>query len=144
MLNFRKEYIYSPRKNYNKNSIKELRNGIIIIGRNNYLFELKLEDNTYKLRVIAKLNDIILDVNELQDQRIIVITNENIIVYNKENDEYSIKNEYKIKDTWKIIPVSSNHRFYKHFHQYYSSELLPNNRLLLNSFSTEFSYNNGC
>ena len=44
LLNFRKEYIYSPGKNYNKNSIKELRNGIIIIGRNNYLFELKLED----------------------------------------------------------------------------------------------------
>ena len=41
---FRRKYIYSPGKNYNKNSIKELRNGIIIIGRNNYLFELKLED----------------------------------------------------------------------------------------------------
>ena len=52
--------------------------------------------------------------------------------------------EYPIKNTWKIIPVSSKHRFFGKFNQYYSSELLPNNRLLLNSFSTELSYNGGC
>ena len=141
---FSKKYIYNPEGNCNKNSVKELSNGKIIIGRDKYLFELKLEDNTYKLKVIAKFNDILLDVNELPDQRIIAITNKNIIVFNKEKEEYIIKNEYQIKETWKIIPVSSKDDYYRYFHQYFSSESLPNNRLLLNSFSTEFSYHHGC
>ena len=40
--------------------------------------------------------------------------------------------------------MSSTERFYGSFHQYYSSEILPNDRLLFNSYSTELCYNHGC
>ena len=75
---------------------------------------------------------------------IIIISNNKIKILNNENGKYIVQKEYPIKENWKIIPVSSKERFYGEFHQYYSSELLPNNRLLLNSFSTELSYNGGC
>ena len=108
-----------------------------MIGRDNYLFQLKLKEKDYEVKIVNKLNDIILDINELPDHRIIVITDNNIIVFNQEKDEYIIKRQYPIKDSWKIVAVSSTERFYENFHQYYSSEILPNKRLLLNSFSTE-------
>ena len=127
-----------------KNSIKELSNGVILIGRDNYLIELKLKEKDYEVKIINKLNDIILDINELPDHRIIVITDNNIILFNQEKGEYNIKQQYPVKANWKIVAVSSTERFYGNFHQYYSSEILPNNRLLLNSFSTELSYNSGC
>ena len=128
----------------NKNSIKELSNGKIIVGYKNYLIEITLKEDTYESKVIYKINKAILDVNELPDKKIIIISNDKIKILNNENGEYIVKKEYPIKDNWKIVPVSSKHRFYGEFHQYYSSELLPNNRLLLNSFSTEVSYNGGC
>ena len=127
-----------------KNSIKELSNGVILIGRDNYLIELKLKEKDYEVKIVNKLNDIILDINELPDHRIIVITDNNIILFNQEKGEYNIKQQYPVKANWKIVAVSSTERFYGNFHQYYSSEILPNNRLLLNSFSTELSYNSGC
>ena len=127
-----------------KNSIKELSNGVILIGRDNYLIELKLKEKDYEVKIVYKLNDIILDINELPDHRIIVITDNNIILFNQEKGEYNIKQQYPVKANWKIVAVSSTERFYGNFHQYYSSEILPNNRLLLNSFSTELSYNSGC
>ena len=130
-------------ENKNKNSIKELNNGAILIGRDNRLVELILKDNDYCLKWISKLKEIILDVNELPDQRIIVITNQNIILYNKENEKYIIKNKYLIKDNWKIAFKSYN-KFSKDFNQYFSSELLPNNRLLLNSFSIELEKGGFC
>ena len=127
-----------------KNSIKELSNGVILIGRDNYLIELKLKEKDYEVKIVNKLNDIILDINELPDHRITVITDNNIILFNQEKGEYNIKQQYPVKANWKIVAVSSTERFYGNFHQYYSSEILPNNRLLLNSFSTELSYNSGC
>ena len=131
--------LYEEDENKNKNSIKELNNGAIIIGRDNYLVELILKDNTYKFDKITKLNDIILDVNELPDQTIIAITNQNIILLNIENGKFIIKNKYLIKDNWKI---SNKHS--EDFNQYFSSELLPNNRLLLNSFSLELCEGGMC
>ena len=135
---------YDKEESKSKNSIKELSNGIILIGRDYYLIELNIKEDTYESKVINKLNEVILDINELPDKRIIVITNNDIIIFNIEKENYIIKKEYPIKDTWKIVPVSSRHEYYGGFHQYYSSELLPNNRLLLNSFSTELSFNSGC
>ena len=127
-----------------KNSIKELNNGKILVGYKNYLIEITLKEDSHESKVIYKINTAILDVNELPDTKIIVISKDKIKVLNNENGEYIVTKEYQIKDNWKIVPVSSKHRFYGKFHQYYSSELLPNNRLLLNSFSTELSYNGGC
>ena len=127
-----------------KNCIKELSSGIILIGRDNYLLELKLKGKEYESKVVYILDTIILDVNELKDNRILVISYDDIIVFNKENDNYIIRQNYPIKNDWKIVPMSSTERFYGSFHQYYSSEILPNDRLLFNSYSTELCYNHGC
>ena len=141
----RRRFMYEDNEDTKrKNSIKELSNGVILIGRDNYLIELKLKEKDYEVKIVNKLNDIILDINELPDHRIIVITDNNIILFNQEKGEYNIKQQYPVKANWKIVAVSSTERFYGNFHQYYSSEILPNNRLLLNSFSTELSYNSGC
>ena len=123
--------------NDNKNSIKELSNGLILIARNNYLIELNIKRKEYKCQVVKELDNIILDINELSDKRIIAITNEKIIILKKENEEYIIKGEYLIKKNWKMKCYSLEHNSFSEFHQYYSSNEIPNNRLLLNSFSCE-------
>ena len=133
-----------PSKYNNNISIKELNNNLILIGIGNYLIESKSITNITEYKVKKELNEIILHINELPDNRIIIITISKIIILNQENDEYAIKSEYPIKDNWKIVSQSSKHRFYGEFHQYFSSYILPNDRLLLNSFSTELSYNGGC
>ena len=122
---------------YDKNRIKELKNGLILIGLNRFLIQLKLNKNDYDCRIIKQIDDRILDINELSDTKIIIITSEKIIEYDKKENEYTIMNEYLIKENWKMIPKSLTDEYYENFHQYYSSYLLPNNKLLLNSFSTE-------
>ena len=123
--------------NKNKNSIKELSNGLILIGRNNYLIELNIKRKEYNLKVIKKLDNTILDINELSDTRMIAITTEKIIILKKENEEYIIKEEYLIKKNWKMKCYSLEDKSYEKFQQYYAAYELPNNRLLLNSFSFE-------
>ena len=86
----------------------------------------------------------ILDINEISDKGIVIITNKKIFVMKKENLEYIIKNEYPIKDNWKIISKSSTRICFSDFNQYFSSYVLPNDKLLLNSFSTELSYPGWC
>lgn len=105
---------------------------------------MHLYKKTYNHKVVKKLSDIILDINELSDKRIIAITKNKIILLKKENKDYVVKKEYLIKDNWKITPISSELPFFGNFNQYFSSCVLPNDRLLLNSFSTEISYNGGC
>ena len=129
--------LYNRGFNKNKNSIKELYNGLILIGRDNYLFELTLHKKTYDYRIVNTFKDTILDINELSDKRILVITNKNIITIKKEKDEYIIKEEYKLKPNWKISPINPSRFSLKLFNLYFDSDELPNNRLLLKSFSTE-------
>ena len=129
---------------YQKCTVKELSNGLILVGASQYLIELKLYEKTYDFNIIKKFINPILDINELIDKRIIIITSEYINVLNSDNSEYNIINSYLIKQNWKIEPVSSTRRFYGNFNQYFASYELPNNRLLLNSFSTELSYHGGC
>ena len=124
---------------HNKNCIKELENGLILLGLDKYLMKLKLNKKDYDIKVIKKLDDIILDVNELSNKIIIIITNKNIIQLEEKNEEYIVVNEYSLKENWKIVPKSLTGKSYEDFHQYYSSYVLPNSRLLLNSFSTELS-----
>ena len=112
-----------------KISIKELYNSVILISCYNYLIELNLHEKTYDNKVVKELDDDILDINELSDNRIIVISHFNIIVLKKDNEKYMIKEKYKIKDHWKISPND-----YKFANQYFLSDELQNNRLLISSF----------
>ena len=137
---------YNDYSEYNeyKNGIKELDNGSVLVGRNNYLIEFNFHEKTYDYKIVKEIFGTILDVNELPDKRIIIITNRNIIIFNRENGEYIIHKKYQFKNNWRIIPQESRNRYYGEFKQYYSSYVLPNDRLLLNSFSTELDYHGGC
>ena len=127
-----------------KCTVKEISDDSLLVGATQYLIELKLHEKTYDFKIIKKFGEGILDINELADKRIIIITNNYIYVINKDNKEYIMKDKYPIKQNWRIEAVSSTQRFYGKFHQYFTSYVLPNNRLLLNSFSTELSYHGGC
>ena len=91
--------------------------------------ELKLYKKAYDNKVVKELNFDILDINELSDKRIIVILNFTIIILKKDNKEYMTLEEYEIKDKWKI-----SLKGYSKANQYYSSDELPNKRLLISSF----------
>ena len=93
---------------------------------------------------MKKIDINILDINEISNNRLIIITNIKILILKKENSEYIIINEYQINNNWKIIPMSATHRYYGGFKQYFSSYVLHNDKLLLNSFSTELRYNGWC
>ena len=129
-------YLYSQKQNI---SIKQLDEGLLLIGFNKYLMEIKLNDKNYEGKVITKIDDTVLNINELSDKRIIVITNKDIKIFNKENNEYKYKIFYPLKDNWKLKPTPNDYwDEYYDFYQYFSSCILPNNKLLLNSFSTEY------
>ena len=140
------DYFYYKKYNSNKNSIIELYKNRVLIGRDNYLIELNLYKKKYDYKIIRQFyNNTILDINELSDKRIIVMIKEKIIILKREKEEYIIKNEYPIKENWKIIPLSSKYKGYGEFNQYFSSVELPGHRLLLNSFSSELEFHNtGC
>ena len=136
---------YERRKSISeKCTVKEISDDSLLVGATQYLIELKLHEKTYDFKIIKKFGECILDINELADKRIIIITNNYIYVMNKENNEYTMKDINPIMQNWRIEAVSSRERFYGKFHQYFTSYVLPNNRLLLNSFSTELSYHGGC
>jgi len=105
--------------------------------------ELNVFKKDYELKIKKKFHDTILDLNELPDKKIMVITNSFIFLYRKEKEEYIIKDGYSINKEWKFTGHSEE-EYYDDFTQYFSSELLPNNRLLLNSFSRETDYHGGC
>ena len=129
---------YNERRN--KNSIKELDNGLILIARNKYLIELKLHKKNYDYKLAKQLDDDILEINELSDKRIMVITTQKIILFERKNEEYIFKEEYQLKNNWKF-PAEG---LLRDINQYFFSYILPNNRLLLNSFFTEFEEADGC
>ena len=85
---------------------------------------------------MKKLDDIILEINELSNKSIIMITNKDINIFNRANHDFIIKEKYLIKDDWKMINRSLTSRYYNNFNQYFSSYILPNDRLLLHSFSS--------
>ena len=133
------EYYYFS-SNEENISIKEVNEGLILIGFKRYLIEIKLNDKNYEGKVISKIDNNILNINELSDKKIIVITKKDIKIFIKENDKYIFKELYPLKDNWKLKPTpNSDDMEYDDFYQYYSSYILPNDKLLLNSFSTEYS-----
>ena len=124
----------------NKNSIKELYNGLILIARNKYLIELNLHKKNYDYKLAKQLDDDILEINELPDKRIMVITTQNIVLYERKNEEYIFKEKFQLKNNWKF----SAEGLLRDINQYFFSYVLPNNRLLLNSFFIEFKDVDGC
>lgn len=124
-----------------KNSIKEIDNNIILIGREYYLIEFNLYDKSYDYKFINIFVGTILEINILPDKTIIIFTEEKIILYNKENNEYIRKKEYIINDNWKMEINPYNMRSHN---QFYSSYILSKNKLLLKSFSTKIIYSYGC
>ena len=124
--------------NKNKNSIKELDNGLILIGRDKYLIELNLHKKNYDYKLAKILDDDILEINELSDKRIIVITAQKIILFERKNKEYTFKEEYEHSYFWKF----SNNCFGE-TNQYAFSYVLPNNRLLIHSLLIKIRFS-GC
>ena len=115
--------------------IKEKNDGVILIGFNKYLFKLKNKKQTYVCKIVKKINDSILELNILTNKRIIIITKKNIIVLNKIKKEYIIKDEFILKDDWKSVTKSNISHYYGNYMEYFSSYVLPNNRLLLKLFA---------
>ena len=124
-----------------KISIKQLNNELILIAFNKYIFEINLLENNFEHKIYKK-EKIILELNELSEQKIIIFTEDNIEILIKEKNEYIVSKIYDINKNWKIIPmaVQKNDKTYKYFYQCYFSYILPNEKLLLNSFSFETSY----
>ena len=132
--------------NIYQKTIKELNNGIILIGADENLIELKLNSNSTKIISckivkIFKRRNFIFNINELPNQNILIITGNNIIILNKEKEQYIVKERYQIKENWKL---TFNREYYEDFSQYYSSYLLPNNKLLFHSFSHNVEIFGGC
>ena len=134
-----KEYKYDDEEDYyhyeDTVKIKEKNDGLILIGFNKYLIELKINKQAYDCKIVKKINDSILELNILKYNRIIIITKKNIFILNKINKEYIIKNEYIFKDDWKSVTEDNYYHYYGQYNEYISSYLLPKNRLLLKSFS---------
>ena len=81
------------------------------------------------------------NINELEDKNIIILTKNKITILNRDKENnYIIKEEYPIKENWKIVPEFFLNKKYEGFNQYYSTTILKNNKLLLNSFSIEIEY----
>ena len=117
----------------------QLKNKLILVGYYKYLIKIKLNENNFESKVVFEDKEIILSINELPDGRIILFTNISILVL----DNFILKDKYNIKINWKIVPLSSTENYYGDFNQYFSSIILPDERILLRSFSTELSYHCG-
>ena len=124
-------------------SIIQQINGNLLVAFSQLIFDINILENSFNYKVYQKEENI-LSINELSDNKILIITGDNIQVLIKENNNYITKEKYLIDEKWKIEPQSKKHRFYGKFKQYFDSYILPKERLLLNSFSTELSYHGGC
>ena len=117
-------------------AIIQLKNKSILVGYYKYLIEIKLNEINFKSKIVFEDKEIILNINELPDGRIILITNSSILVLNN----FILKDKYNININWKILPVSSTESYCSDFNQYFSSTMLPDERILLRSFSTELNF----
>ena len=98
------EYSYTLlfNKKENKNSIKELDNGLILIGRDTFLIELNFHKKNYDYKLAKLFDDDILEINQLSDKRIMVITTQKIILFERKNEEYIFKEEYQLSGFYKF------------------------------------------
>ena len=121
-------------------SVIQLKNRSILVGFSIYLIEIKLNENNFESKIVFESDTNILNINEIQDGRIILITRNSVLALNN----FILKDKYNIKDNWRIIPVSLSNRYYGKFGQHFFSTILPDERIILRSFSTELSYHGGC
>jgi len=133
------EAFYESEKTFEL-SLIQLKNKSILVGFCAYLIEIKLNEKSFESNIVFEYQENILNINELPDGRLILITDNSILVLN----DFILKDKYSIKNNWRIVPVSSKRRFFGNFNQYFASIILPDERILLRSFSTELSYNGGC
>ena len=138
-----KKIIYNDEEEEHKSfqlSIIELKNKSILAGYYNYLIEIKINDKNIESKVVFEDQDNILNINELPDGRIILITNNSILVLK----DLILKDKYNIKKNWKIVPLSLTNQYCADFKQYFSSNILPDERIIIRSFSIELNFHGGC
>ena len=140
----KEEYYINKLLSKAKISIIQQINNNLIISYSQFIFDINIHENSFDYKIFQKEEENILSINELLDNKIIIITEDNIQVLLKENNNYITKDKYLIDEKWKIEPLSKRSRYYGNFSQYFYSYILPHERLLLNSFSTEISYHGGC
>ena len=127
------------------NSIFEINNNLLLVVFYQFLIEIYLKEKTFEYKIVYKSEDNILNINQLLDKRIVLITSYDIKIIYKDKNQYILKGQYIIKENWRLKPSSSDDEYsYSDFKQYYLSFELPNNRLLLNSFSTELRDHEFC
>jgi len=137
-----KKIIYNEDEEKEKSfqlAVIQLKNKSILAGYYNYLIEIKLNDKNFESKIILEDKDNILNINELPDGRIVLITNNSILVLK----DFALKDKYDIKKNWRIVPLSLTDDYCANFQQYFSSTILPDERFLIRSFSTELRYS-GC
>ena len=67
----------------NNNCLKEIENDIILIGRDRCLIELNFKENNYDYKLVQLFDDIGVNINELEDKNIIILTKNKIYLYIK-------------------------------------------------------------
>ena len=128
-----------------QNSIIEISNNLLLVGLYQFLIEIDLKEKTFEYKIVYQSTENILNFIQLTDKRIVLITRNNIEIINKEIKGYILKEKNNIEKNWKIKPASPDEYCYSfNFNQYYLSLEIPNNRLLLNSFSTELVHLGHC
>ena len=72
------------------------------------MIEIKLNEKSFESKVVYEdyINNI-LNINELPDGRIILITNRTILVLK----DFILEDRYFIKNNWKIVPVSLKDKY---------------------------------
>ena len=135
-----KEEIPLKRNNDIDLSLIQLKNKSILVGLYCYLIKIKLNEKSFESNIVFDNDEKILNINELPDGRIILITNRSILVLN----DFIAKDKYIIKHNWLITPISSEDDYYDDFEQHFFSTILPDERIILRSFSTELDYHGGC
>ena len=121
-------------------SVIQLKNKSILVCFYIYLIEIKLNEKSFESKIAFEYDENFLNINELPDGRIILITKDSILILN----DFILKDKYDIKDNWRIVPVSLSNRYYGKFKQHFFSTIIPDERIIFRSFSTELSYHGGC
>ena len=140
--NLQQKKLISFNENEIITSIKEIqKEKLFCCVKDLYVLSIKSSKIINKEKIVIPNNEIIYDVIKLKNGKILGITNKTIIEI-KEN--YEIDELFKIPQNWLIKSYKEQYRYYSGFQQYINLYELPNNKLLINSHSTEFSHNGGC
>ena len=127
-------------------SVKQIRNGkILCCFHDLYVLSIKSKKLICSKKIKIPNNEIIFDIIELKNEKILGLTNKSIYkITIKEKNNFEFSQIYKIPEDWLITPFSKKRIFFSSFKQYMNTYELPNDRLLIHSYSTEFSHNGGC